>query len=145
MFTRTAVVTLIIIGAFSLALVATGIDAVCVTVSLPFGNTPLLIGFTIREQFSFGYGVSTLVISPQGKTLILIGAEFPLGNNGSYLRLDGGISYFDMSARFPSPVFGGGLAYRIPAHGIQFGAIGEFLYPFALSPPMFSLEGGWSR
>ncbi len=122
-----------------------GIDAVSITVSIPFGGLPPLFGVTIRSGLPFGYGVASLLISPSGQTLIRGGAEIPLGEGGSYLAVTGGIAYFDLNARFPSPVLGGGLSYRIPEHGLQFGINGEIIYPIALGPPLLSLEGGWSR
>jgi len=122
-----------------------GIDAVSITLSLPFGGMPPLFGITLRGELPFGWGVASLLISTGGKTLILGGAEISLGSGGSFLRLSGGLSYFDLNALLPSPVFGGGLSYRIPAHGLQFGLSGELLYPIALGPPFLSVEGGWSR
>ncbi len=122
-----------------------GIDGVSLTVTIPFGDLPPLFGITIRSELPVGYGVASLLISPSGQTLIRGGVEISLGEGGSYLVITGGIIYFDLSAKFPSPVLGGGLSYRIPEHGLQFGINGELIYPIALGPPLLSLEGGWSR
>lgn len=122
-----------------------GIDAVSLTVNLPFGDLPPLFGITLRSKFPFGYGVASLLISPSGQTLIRGGAEIPLGSGGSFLAVTGGIAYFDLNSMFPFPVFGGGLSYRGPEHGLQFGISGELIYPIALGPPLLSVEGGWSR
>ena len=145
MLVRTFLAVFGVLACFSLIATAAGIDAISVTIGLPIGNMPLLFGITIRGEFPFGDGMASLLVSPAGKTLLRIGAELPLGNSGSYLRLDGGIAYFDLAARFPKPVFGGGISYRIPAHGLQFGVTGEILYPIALGPPLLLGEGGWSR
>ncbi len=122
-----------------------GIDAVSLTISIPFGGLPPLFGVTLRSELPFGYGVASLLISPSGQTLLRSGVEIPIGGGGSYLDVTGGIAYFDLNARFPAPVLGGGLSYRGPAHGLQFGISGELIYPIALGPPLLILEGGWSR
>ena len=148
MRTHPVVVTalLLILSAFTASLAfGDGIDTVSITVTIPFGGLPPLFGITIRSELPFGYGVASLLISPSGQTLIRGGAELPLGEGGSYLVMTGGIAYFDLNANLPSPVFGGGLSYRMPAHGLQFGIDGELIYPIALGPPLLSLEGGWSK
>ena len=145
MHTRTIVVLLFIVSLVGVTGLGTGIDAVSITVSLPFGGLPPLFGITVRSEISFGYGVASLLISPSGQTVIRGGVELPLGSGGSYIDLRGGIAYFDLSARFPSPMLGGGLSYRAPQHGFQFGIAGVFIYPIALGPPLVTLEGGWAR
>ncbi len=142
-----AVVAVLLLAIIPSALPAfgEGIDAVCLTISIPFGSLPPLFGITIRSGIPLGYGVASLLISSSGQTLLRGGVEIPLGSGGSYIVVTGGIAYFDLSARFPAPAFGGGLSYRGPEHGLQFGMSGEFIYPIALGPPLLSVEGGWSR
>jgi hypothetical protein len=128
---------------------AAGIDYIGLRVALPLGNVPFLIGVELGSRLPFGWGVTSLFLSPDGRTLILGSIEVALSErtnlSTSLIRATAGISYFDLSATFPSPVFGGGIAYRISSEaGFQIGIGGEILYPLALRPPFLSVGGGWS-
>jgi len=143
---------LILIGSLSVS--AGGIDYVGLRITLPLGKIPFLVGIDLGMRLPFGWGIASLLINPDGRTLILGSVEVALtgeGNVGmSLIRATAGISYFDLNATFPSPVLGGGIAYRLSSEaGFQIGLGGEILYPLAsgpraLGPPFLTLGGGWS-
>jgi len=126
-----------------------GFDYIGVRIIIPLGRAPFMVGVDIGTHLPFGWAMASLFLAPDGKTLILGSAEVAIGgqeNAGvSLLRGTVGISYFDLSAMFPSLVFGGGISYRFSfANHFQLAASGEIIYPLALGPPMFSIGGGWS-
>ena len=143
---------LVLIGSLSAS--AGAIDYVGLRITLPLGNIPLLVGIGLGMRLPFGWGIASLLINPDGRTLILGSVEVALTGEGgvgmSLIRATAGISYFDLNATFPSPVFGGGIAYRLSSEtGFQIGLGGEILYPLAsgpraLGPPFLSIGGGWS-
>ncbi len=137
---------LVLIGSLSVS--AGAIDYVGLRIALPLGNIPFLIGIDLGMRLPFGWGIASLLINPDGRTLILGSVEVALTGEGSVgmslIRATAGISYFDLNAIFPSPVFGGGIAYRLSSEaGFQVGLGGEILYPLALGPPFLSIGGGW--
>ena len=122
--------------------------AIGLRVALPLGELPLLLGVELGVEFPLGWGVSSLLIGGDGKTLFLIGYEYPLlygdGGGSTRLRFTTGVSYFDLDAPFPSPLVGGGVAYRHPvSEMIQAALSGDLLYPVALRTPLLTLGGGW--
>lgn len=126
-----------------------GIDYVALCVGLPLSELPFLVGVDIGIKLSFGWGVASLLLSPDGKTLLLASLEYTLGDaegkGESLVRLTTGVSYFDLGATFPSPLIGGGLAYKLFFNGeLWMGITGDILYPLALGPPFITLESGWS-
>ena len=126
-----------------------GIDYIGLRIIIPLGQAPFMVGVDIGTHLPFGWALGSLFLAPDGKTLLLGSAEVAIGEQESagvsLLRGTIGISYFDLSARFPSLVFGGGISYRFPfVDHFQLTANGEIIYPFALGPPMFSIGGGWS-
>jgi len=128
---------------------AAGLDYIGLRIIIPLGQAPFMVGVDIGTHLPFGWAMASLFLTPDGKTLILGSAEVAIGGQEdagvSLLRGTVGISYFDLSARFPSLVFGGGISYRFSfADHFQLAASGEIIYPLALGPPMFSIGGGWS-
>jgi len=116
---------------------------------LPFTGGPLLIGIEATTNLPFGIGTGSFLLDSEGRTLITLGADIDLSEEESdaeaYLRLTGGIYYFDPSRFLPSPLFGGGFSYRfLVLKPFVFGFAGEFLYPIAFPAPMLSLSAGWS-
>ena len=131
------------------SVIGAGLDYVGLRIIIPLGQVPFMVGVDIGTHVPFGWAIASLFLAPDGKTLILGSAEVAIGgqeNAGvSLLRGTIGISYFDLSAMFPSLVFGGGISYRFSfADHFQLAASGEIIYPLALGPPMFSIGGGWS-
>ena len=129
--------------------IGAGLDYIGLRIIIPLGQAPFMVGVDIGTHLSFGWAMASLFLAPDGKTLILGSTEVAIGgqeNAGvSLLRGTIGISYFDLSARFPSLVFGGGISYRFSfADHFQLAASGEIIYPLALGPPMFSIGAGWS-
>ena len=127
---------------------AGGIDYVGLRITLPLGKIPFLVGIDLGMRLPFGWGIASLLINSEGKTLILGSVEVALTSEDSagmsLIRATAGISYFDLNATFPSPVFGGGIAYRLSSEaGFQIGIGGEILYPLAVGPPFLSMGGGW--
>ncbi|HHR86237.1 MAG TPA: hypothetical protein ENL23_07820 [Candidatus Acetothermia bacterium] len=127
----------------------TGLDYVGLRIIIPLGQAPSMMGIDIGTRFPFGWLTASLFLSHDGKTLILGSADVAIGEKKSAgvscLRGTLGISYFDLSAMFPSLVFGGGMSYRFSfADRFQLTACGEIIYPLALGPPMFSIGGGWA-
>ncbi len=126
-----------------------GLDYVGLRIIIPLGQAPFMIGIDIGTHLSFGWATASLFLAPDGKTLILGSTDVAIGgqeNAGvSSLRATAGISYFDLTATFPSLVFGGGISYRFSfADHFQIAASGEIIYPLALGPPMFTVGGGWN-
>ena len=126
-----------------------GLDYVGLRIIIPLGHAPFMIGIDIGTHLSFGWATASLFLAPDGKTLILGSTDVTIGgqeNAGvSSLRATMGISYFDLTAIFPSLVFGGGISYRFSfADHFQIAASGEIIYPLALGPPMFTVGGGWN-
>lgn len=78
---------------------------------------------------------------------MLVSLEYTLddaeGKGESLVRLTTGVSYFDLGATFPSPLIGGGLAYKL-FFNRGMGITGDILYPLVLGPPFITLESGWS-
>jgi len=142
----TALAVAVLVGCSA---IGAGLDYVGLRIIIPLGQAPFMVGVDIGTHLSFGWAMASLFLAPDGKTLILGSAEVAIGgqeNAGvSLLRGTIGISYFDLSAMFPSLVFGGGISYRFSfANHFQLAASGEIIYPLALGPPMFSIGGGWS-
>jgi len=138
------IVVIIMPGAWGM-----GIDYVALRVGFPLGELPFLVGVDIGTELSFGWGVASLLLSPDGRTLLLVSLEYTLGDaegkGESLVRLTTGVSYFDLGATFPSPLIGGGLAYKLFFEGgLWMGITGDILYPLALGPPFITLESGWS-
>lgn len=128
---------------------AAGIDYVGLRIVLPLGNVPFMIGVDLGMRLPFGWGVVSLFLTPEGRTLILGSVEVSLGEaeglGTSLIRLTAGISYFDLAATFPTPLFGGGIAYRLSVtETFQVVVGGEILFPLALGPPFITLGGGWT-
>ncbi|HDL86666.1 MAG TPA: hypothetical protein ENH11_10160 [Candidatus Acetothermia bacterium] len=148
--TRRILIIAAIIGAVLAAYPAlgAGLDYVGLRIIIPLGQAPFMIGVDIGTHLSFGWAMASLFLAPDGKTLILGSTEVAIGGQesagASLLRATIGISYFDLTATFPSIVFGGGISYRFSfADHLQLVASGEIIYPLALGPPMFSIGGGW--
>ena len=146
---RWAVVCFVVI-ALSAALAAQGIgiDFMALRVSLPLGRLPALIGVDVGMKLTIGWGIASLLLSPDGRTILLTSYEYPLGtnkhSNQSLVRIDAGLFYFDLDAFFPSPLFGAGLSYRyFLGEDISIGVTGDILYPLALGPPLITLGTGW--
>jgi len=117
-------------------------------VGLPLGDLPLLLGAELGVEFPLGWGVASLLIGGDGKTLFLVGYEYPLlhgeGKGSTNLRFTAGVSYFDPDATFPSPFIGGGVAYRhLVSEAVQVALSGDLLYPIALRAPLLTIGGGW--
>ena len=117
-------------------------------VGLPLGGLPFLMGIELGVGFPLGWGVASLLIGGDGKTLFLIGYEYPLlhgdGGGSTRLRFTTGVSYFDLDAPFPSPLVGGGVAYRhLVSAAAQVALSGDLLYPIALHVPLLAVGGGW--
>jgi hypothetical protein len=122
--------------------------AIGLRVGLPLGDLPLLIGLELGVAFPVGWGVASLLIGGGGKTLFLMSYEYPLihedEGGSSRLRFTIGVSYFDLNAPFPTPLAGGGVAYRHPvSEMIQVALSGDLLYPIALRVPLLTAGGGW--
>ena len=117
-------------------------------VGLPLGDLPLLLGVELGVEFPLGWGVASLLIGGDGKTLFLIGYEHPLfhgdGGGSTRLRFTTGVFYFDLDAPFPSPLIGGGVAYRhLVSEAVQVALSGDLLYPIVLRAPLLTIGGGW--
>ena len=144
------IITALAVAAFvGCSAIGAGLDYVGLRIIIPLGQAPFMVGVDIGTHVPFGWAIASLFLAPDGETLILGSAEVAIGgqeNAGvSLLRGTIGISYFDLSAMFPSLVFGGGISYRFSfANHFQLAASGEIIYPLALGPPMFSIGGGWS-
>lgn len=128
---------------------AAGLDYVGLRIIIPLGQAPFMVGVDIGTHLPFGWATASLFLAPDGKTLILGSTDVAIGGQESTgvssLRGTIGISYFDLSAMFPSLVFGGGISYRFSlSDHFQLAACGEIMYPFALGPPMFTAGAGWS-
>ncbi|MEA1871340.1 MAG: hypothetical protein U9N00_04030 [Candidatus Bipolaricaulota bacterium] len=144
---------LLLVLTSSLSASAGAIDYVGLRITLPLGKIPFLVGIDLGMRLPFGWGIASLLINSDGRTLILGSVEVALTGEGSVgmslIRATAGISYFDLNATFPSPVFGGGIAYRLSSEaGFQIGLGAEILYPLAfgssaIGPPFLSIGGGW--
>lgn len=129
--------------------IGAGLDYVGLRLIVPLGQAPLMLGVDIGTHLSFGWATASLFISPDGKTLILGGTEVAIAGQASTgessVKLTLGMSYFDLTAMFPSIVFGGGISYRFSVSDhFQLAAAGEIIYPLALGPPLFTLGAGWA-
>ncbi len=129
--------------------VATGIDYIGVRLILPLGQMPPMVGVEIGSRVSFGWATASLFLTQDGRTLLLGGVEMAINDEedpgSSLLRAVVGVSYFDLAARFPAFVVGGGITYRISINdAFQVGIRGEIIYPLALGPPLMSIGGGWA-
>lgn len=129
--------------------VAGGLDYVGLRLIVPLGQAPLMLGIDVGTHLSFGWATASLFIAPDGKTLILGSSEVAIGGQASTgvssIKLTLGMSYFDLSAMFPSIVFGGGISYRFSlSDHFRLAAAGEIIYPLALGPPLFTLGAGWA-
>ena len=127
---------------------AAGFDYVGLRIIIPLRQAPVMVGVDIGTHLPFGWATASLFLAPDGKTLILGNTDVAISGQESTgvscLRATIGISYFDLSAMFPSIVFGGGISYRFSlSNQFQLDASGEIIYPFALGPPMFSIGAGW--
>lgn len=144
-----SIIAALLVTVFAVPSFGAGIDYVGLRIIIPLGRAPFMLGVDIGTHLPFGWVMASLFIAPDGKTLILGSTEVAIGGQESagvsLLRGTIGISYFDLSAMFPSLVFGGGISYRFSfANHFQLAASGEIIYPLALGPPMFSIGGGWS-
>jgi len=125
------------------------LSSIGIRIVLPFTGGPFLVGIEATTNLSFGLGTGSFLLDSAGRTLIAVGVDIDLGEEGSsartYLRLTTGIYYFDPSRSFPSPLIGGGISYRLLTfQPLVFGFASEFIYPLAFPVPMFSASGGWS-
>ena len=118
-------------------------------VSLPIGGLPPFFGIELGGQVSFGYAFVSLLLSPDGKSLLLGSADFSLaealGWTAGVVRLSAGLSY-QVGDALPGLAGGGGIVLGLFAEegGLRVGVSGELLYPIAVGPPFISLEGGWA-
>jgi hypothetical protein len=125
-----------------------GLDHIGVRVTIPVGKLPFMVGVDIGTRLTFGWAMASLLLSPDGKTLMLASTEVELAGAESagltLIRGTIGLSYFDLSAILPCLIFGGGLSYRFSFDDqFSIAASGEFIYPLALGPPMFTFSAGW--
>lgn len=100
-------------------------------------------------RLPFGWGMASLLVAPDGRTLIVGSLDWVLGPAGgwvsSVVRVSLGLSYLELGAAFPSPLIGGGAAYEIyPFPGGRAEVAAEILYPVAFGPPLVTVGGGWS-
>ncbi len=88
------------------------LSSIGIRIVLPFTGEPFLVGIEATTNLSFGLGTGSFLLDSAGRTLIAVGVDIDLGEEGSsartYLRLTTGIYYFDPSRSFPSPLIGGG-------------------------------------
>ena len=137
---------LFLLTAFALVSTASaGVRSVGLRVILPFGGLPVLLGLEVTTELSFGLASATLFLSPNGQTLVTGSVDIAMGESEeAFVRLTTGFFYFERNKILPSPLVGGGLAYKQGGlHPLDIGIAGEFLYPLAFPFPMFSLSGGW--
>ena len=64
---------LVLIGSLSAS--AGGIDYVGLRITLPLGKIPFLVGIDLGMRLPFGWGIASLLINPDGRTLILGSVE----------------------------------------------------------------------
>lgn len=141
-----AVVAFLVLAPLSLG---TGIEYVGLRIGLPFGHLPWLVGIEVGTRLSFGWGLASLLVASDGRTLIVGSVDYVLGERGGTtepaVRISLGLSYFDLEAPLPSPCFGGGVTCALsPFAGARTAVAAEVLYPIAFGPPLFTLGGGWS-
>jgi hypothetical protein len=108
-----------------------------------------MLGLDIGTHLTFGLAVASLLLSPNGETLMLASIEARIAGseNAGVTLIRGtiGLSYFDLSAPLPSFILGGGLTYRFSVdEHMSIGASSEIIYPLALGPPMLAFSAGWS-
>lgn len=110
-----------------------------------WSDTPIWLGIEASTDLSWTILSAALFITPDGKTLFTGYFDVPLQENATtFLRLTTGLYYFEPSQPFPYPLAGLGLSYLIISESPIYGGFaGEFIYPFVLPIPMFSISGGW--
>jgi hypothetical protein len=135
----------------SLALPAHGegfVRSIGLRFTLPFGESPLLVGVEVTSDFGPAIGTATFFLSTQGEGLFLIGADVPVTESGdhgmAYVQFLTGFYYFDLAAFAPSLLFGGGLRLESTGlHPILAGLAVDLIYPIAVPFPLFSASFGW--
>jgi hypothetical protein len=152
MSARSALVLLVLVAlafAAGSAPVLAGIDYIGLRLSLPLGRLPFFVGIEVGMRLPVGWGMVSLLLTQDGRTLLIGSLDWALGAasdwGSSVARVSLGLSYLDLGAPFPSPLFGGGVGYLIyPFPGCRAQVAAEILYPVAFGPPLVSLGGGWS-
>ncbi len=126
-----------------------GLDQIGVRLIVPLGKMPFMVGIDIGTHLTFGWVIGSLLLAPDGKTLILASTDVEIAGSQNagvtFFRGTIGLYYFDLSALLPSFILGGGLSYRFSFdEHISIAASSEIMYPLALGPPMFTFNAGWS-
>lgn len=145
---RAIAVGLLVVAITGLPVSSLGLRSVGLRLILPFTGIPLSIGAEIVTDASFGRLSISLFLSPAGGTLLLGSADVALTGDpetaNAFLRMTTGLSYFDLTRRLPTLLFGGGVSVLFTAaESLVFGLSGEAVYPLAFPVPMLTLSGGW--
>jgi len=122
-----------------------GLRSIGLRMALSWSETPIWLGIEASTDLTWTILSGALFITPDGKTLFTGHFDIPLqGEAAVFLRLTAGFYYFEPSQPFPYPLAGGGFSYLLTSASPNYvGFAGEFIYPFAITSPMFSILGGW--
>ncbi len=113
--------------------------------ALSWSETPIWLGIEASTDLSWSILSAALFITPDGKTLFTGHFDIPLQEEATvFLRATAGFYYFEPRQPFPYLLAGAGLSYLlVSANPIYVAFAGEFIYPLAITSPMFSISGGW--
>ena len=146
-------VTLLVVVALcgSLAWAASGesfFRTIGLRLIVPWTGDLLLLGVEATANVDPLVGTAAFYLNAAGQTLITLGANLPLGEDGAPLgvsvRASTGLAFLDTSAFGPSLLLGIGAIYEVSqAEPWVFGFGVEMIYPIAFPTPMFTASAGY--
>jgi len=119
-----------------------------VRIILPWTGAPFLIGVEATAGFDPLIGTAAFFLNTEGKTLITVGANLPLGEEGNPLqvavRASTGLAFLNTSAFGPDLLLGIGATYEVsPRSPWVMGFAVEMIYPIAFPTPIITTSAGY--
>lgn len=117
-------------------------------VIVPWTGAPFLIGLEATKDLGIALGTASFYLNASGQTLITLGANIPLGDEGNplqvYVRGSTGLAYLDPRAFGPDILLGVGAVYELHSAAPWIAGFAvEMVYPIAFPTPMITIAGGY--
>jgi len=115
---------------------------------LPWTGASPLLGIEATANLDPVIGTAAFYLNARGQTLITLGVNLPLGEEGNPLQVSArastGLAFFDTSAFGPDLLLGIGVGYEVAEYAPWlFGFSVEMIYPIAFPTPVITGFGGY--
>lgn len=150
MYGRIGGCVVVLAALVSLASVSMEFHSIGIRFLIPTVESPFAVGLEAAISVEPVLATGSFFLTSNGEALITASVDIPVGEasasglGSAYLRLTTGVCYIETTDPLPTPIFGGGIAWRLRALSeVGVGMAAEFSYPLAFPVPMLSVSAGW--